>query len=89
MESAGTRRKSKRSARSCNPPPPRGADGVVADRAQTHCPRLEGLVPWSREADVQILMNSLIERIRRINSKFVCKLDQLRPGRLIDFYAFS
>jgi hypothetical protein len=23
----------------------RGADGVVADKAQTHCPRLEGLVP--------------------------------------------
>jgi hypothetical protein len=23
----------------------RGADRVVADKAQTHCPRLEGLVP--------------------------------------------
>ena len=59
VESAGTRRESKSSAQSCNNPRP-AADGVVADRAQTHCPRLEGLVPWSREADVQTLMNSLI-----------------------------
>ena len=26
-----------------------GAERVVADKAQTYCPRLEGLVPWSFE----------------------------------------
>jgi hypothetical protein len=31
-----------------------------ADMAQPHCPRLEGLVPWSRETDVQMLMKSSI-----------------------------
>jgi hypothetical protein len=33
---------------------------VAADKPQTYCPRLEGLVPWFLRLDVQILMNSLI-----------------------------
>jgi hypothetical protein len=38
-----------------------GVERVVADKAQTHCPRLEGLAPWvSRTQVVKILMNSLI-----------------------------
>jgi len=47
---------------------------VVADMAQTHCPRLEGLVPWSREADVQILMNSLIVRTGGISRRRLFRL---------------
>ena len=44
VESAGT--KSKGSVQAWNVGiTTRGADRVVADKAQTHCPRLEGLVP--------------------------------------------
>ena len=33
---------------------------MTADKTQTYCPRLEGLVPWFLSCNVLILMNSLI-----------------------------
>jgi hypothetical protein len=51
MESAGIRTYWKRSGpgRQNNRP---GVDGVTADKPQTYCPRLEGLVPWFLSCDV-------------------------------------
>ena len=46
-----------------------GVDRVVADKAQTYCPRLEGLAPWflrSRNCpDTYKLLNSLMKRENR------------------------
>ena len=30
----------------------RGVDRVVADKAEAHCPRLEGLAPWFWGAEI-------------------------------------
>jgi hypothetical protein len=51
MESAGIRTYRKRSGPSFRNNP-RGVDWVAADKPQTYCPRLEGLVPWFLRCDV-------------------------------------
>ncbi len=56
-----------------------GAEWVVVDKAQTHCPRLEGLIPWffwnRNRQDTHELLNEYfaasLECLREIRGKFL------------------